>query len=257
MTAWDIAGFLLCVTIATVAQRMTGFALALILLGLTSLFHLAPLADVANAATVLGVANAVVVMRAAHKSMDWPMLRATVAGSVVGVAAGVAVLGWLDAGLVVVLRLLLGLVIVACAVTVLVRTRPLPQRSSNASFSAFGLLSGVLGGLFSSSGPPLVFQFYRQPMELEAVRDTLIGSLAVSSLLRLVMVVGAGRFGAQSVRLSAAALPVSMGITWWIQRHPVGWSRPTVLKLVCALLLVTGAGLIAPSLHAIATRLLA
>lgn len=257
MTAFHIAGFLLCVTIATIAQRMTGFALALILLGLTSLFELAPLPVVANVATVLGLANAAIVIRTAHKSIDWPMLRATVSGSVIGVAAGVTLLGWLGAGLVTVLRLLLGLVIVACAITVLVRTKPLPQRSPAASFGAFGLLSGVLGGLFSSSGPPLVYQFYRQPIELHALRDTLIGSLAVSALLRFVMIVGTGRFDAPSVTLSAVALPVTMGITWWFHRHPVGWSRQAVLRLVCGLLLFTGAGLVVPSLHAIARRFLA
>lgn len=257
MTAWNIAGFLLCVAIATSAQRMTGFALALILLGLTSLFDLAPLPDVANVATVLSIVNAAIVMRTAHRSVEWPMLRATMWGSVVGVGAGVALLGWLDATLVMLLRLLLGMVIVACAIVVLLRTRPLPQRSSNASFGGYGLLSGLLGGLFAASGPPLVYQFYRQPMELDALRDTLIGSLAVSSVLRLLMVVGTGRFSAHAWALSAMAVPLTMALTWWLQRHPVGWSRPTVLRLVCGLLLFTGAGLIGPSLHALAARFLA
>lgn len=254
MTAWQIAGFLLCVAIATSAQRMTGFALALILLGLTSLLDIAPLPDVANVATVLSLANAAIVMRAAHRSIDWSMLRSTVWGSLVGVATGVALLGWLDAALVMVLRLLLGLVIVACAIVVLMRTKPLPQPSSKASFGGFGLLSGLLGGLFSASGPPLVYQFYRQPLDLDVLRDTLMGSLAVSSLLRLMMVLPTGQFSARAFTMSLLALPLTMAITWWFQRHPPAWSRQAVLKIVCALLLVTGAGLIGPSLHAIAGR---
>jgi uncharacterized protein len=257
MTAWHVAGFLACVAIATSAQRMTGFALALILLGLTSLLDLAPLPDIANVATILSMANAAMVMRAAHKSIDWRMLRSTVWGSVAGVAAGVTLLGWLDASLVTVLRLLLGLVIVACAVTVLVHRRALPQPSSRASFAGFGLLSGVLGGLFSASGPPLVYQFYRQPLDLDVLRDTLMGSLAVSSLLRLLIVLPTGQFSRNAFMLSLLALPVTVAITWWFQRHPVPWSRPTILKIVCGLLLVTGAGLIGPSLHAIAGRLFA
>jgi uncharacterized protein len=48
-----------------------------------------------------------------------------------------------------------------------------------------------------------------------------------------------------------------MAITWWFHRHPPAWSRAAVLKLVCALLLVTGAGLILPALHAIAARFFA
>lgn len=252
-----MAGFLVCVVIATLAQRLTGFALALMLLGLTSLFQLEPLPDVANVASVLGLANAAIVLRTAHKSVDWAVFRATVGGTVLGVAAGVGVLGWLNADLVMVLRLLLGLVIVACALVVLMRTSLLPQRSSTASFTGYGLLSGVLGGLFSASGPPLVYQFYRQPMELDTVRDTLIAALATSSLLRLGMVLPTGQFSAHATVLSAYAVPVTMGITWWFHRHPPRWSRRAVLKLVCALLLVTGGGLIVPALHAIAGRFLA
>lgn len=256
MSGWQIAAFLLCVAIATSAQRMTGFALALILLGLTSVFDLAPLPDVANVATVLSLVNAIMVLRTAHKSLDWPMLRGTVWGSVVGVSAGVALLGWLDAGLVVVLRLLLGVVIIACAMVVLMRTKPLPRRSSNASFGGFGLLSGLLGGLFSASGPPLVYQFYRQPIGLDTVRDTLTGALAVSTLLRLLLVVPSGQFSARALMLCAFALPLTMTITWWFQRHPPGWSRAAVLKLVCGLLLVTGSGLVVPAARTIAGRFL-
>jgi uncharacterized membrane protein YfcA len=255
MTSWQITGFLLCVALATCAQNLTGFAMALILLGLTGLFDLAPLPDMANVATVLSLANAAIVLRGARKSMDWPMLRATAMGSLFGVAAGVLLLGWLNANVVMVLRLLLGIVVIACAIVVLVRARPLARRSSNASLHAFGLLSGLLGGLFSVSGPPLVYQFYRQPMPVDAVRDTLVAALAISSLMRLAMVVPSGQFSALSLMLCLMAAPVAIALSWWLQRHPPRWPRPTVLKLVCALLLVTGAGLVGPALQSLAARL--
>ena len=73
MTGWQLAGFLLCVALASCAQSVTGFALALILLGLTSLFELAPLPDVANVATVLSLASAVVALRGARRSLDRPI----------------------------------------------------------------------------------------------------------------------------------------------------------------------------------------
>jgi hypothetical protein len=256
MSGWQIAGFLLCVALATGAQRLTGFALALVLLGLTSLLHIAPLPDVANVATVLSLANAAIVLRGARHSMDWGMLRPTVAGSVFGVGAGLLLLGWLNTNVVVVLRLLLGLIIVACAIIVVVRTEPLPQRSCNASFGFYGVLSGLLGGLFASAGPPLVYQFYRQPIDLETLRDTLIAALATSSLLRLAVVLPSGQFSAHALMLSALALPLTTGITWWVQKHPPRWPRQTVLKLVCTLLLVTGTGLVVPALQALGGQLL-
>jgi hypothetical protein len=251
MTVWEFAGFLACVALATCAQSVTGFALALILLGLSGLFDLAPLAEVANVATVISLCTAAVALRGARDSLDRPIMRATIMGSVFGVAAGVALLAWLSANVVMVLRLLLGLVVIACAIVVLVRARPLPQRSSKASFHGFGFVSGVLGGLFSASGPPLVYQFYRQPLALDAVRDTLVASLAAGGLIRLVMVVASGQFNARSLGLSAAAVPLAMGITWWLRRRPPAWPRETVLKVVCVLLVVTGVGLIGPALQAL------
>ena len=252
MTGWEFAGFLLCVVVATCAQSITGFALALILLGLTSLFELAPLADVANVATVVSLSTAAVSLRGARRHLQQDIFRFTVVGSVFGVAAGVALLGWLSSNVVLALRLLLGVVVIACAVIVLVRTEPLARRSSAASFRGFGFLSGVLGGLFSASGPPLVYQFYRQPITLDAVRDTLVATLAAGSLIRLVMVVASGQFGGRSLLLCASAVPLSMAITWWMKRHPPAWDRGVVLKIVCALLVVTGVGLIGPALRALA-----
>jgi len=251
MSGWQLAAFLLCVAIATFAQRITGFALALILLGLTSLFELAALPDVANVATVLSLASAAIALRGTLESLDWTIWRTTLTGSVFGYGIGVALMAWLSANVVVVLRLLLGIAVIGCAVVVLVRTHPLARRSSRWSFRGFGLVSGVLGGLFSASGPPLVYQFYRQPLDLDTVRDTLVATLAAGSLIRLAMVVPAGQFSARSLLLCALSVPVVMGITWWLRRHPPAWRRETVLKIVCALLVVTGVGLVVPAVGAL------
>ena len=251
MTGWQLAAFLLCVAIATCAQSITGFAMALILLGLTSLFELAALPDVANVATVLSLASAAIALRGATQSLDWAIWRTTVAGSVLGYGIGVALMAWLSANVVMVLRLLLGVVVIACAVIVLVRAQALAQRSSRWSFQGFGVMSGVLGGLFSASGPPLVYQFYRQPLDLDTVRDTLVATLATGSLIRLAMVVPTGQFSARSLLLCVLSLPVAIVITWWLRRHPPTWRRETVLKIVCALLVVTGVGLIAPAVGAL------
>jgi uncharacterized membrane protein YfcA len=248
MSGWQVAGFLAVVALATCAQSITGFALALILLGLAGLFELAPLADVANVATVISLASAAVVLRGARKHVDAQILRPTVTGSVIGIGVGVALLGWLSANVVLLLRLLLGLVVIACAVVVLLRTEPLAQRSSAGSFRRWGFLSGVLGGLFSASGPPLVYQFYRQPIGLDAVRDTMVATFAAGAVVRLAMVVASGQFGLRSLLLCALALPIAVGLSWWLKRHPPAWDRRLVLRIVCGLLLVSGAGLVAPAL---------
>lgn len=247
----QVLGFLVCVALATCAQSITGFALVLVLLGLTGVFNLASLPDAANVATVMGLANAAVALRGKRQGLDWAVLRPTAIGTAVGVAAGVALLAWLSANVVVVLRLLLGIVVIACAVMVLRKAQPLPARSGAPSFYVAGLLSGVLGGLFSAGGPPLVWQFYRQPMSLEAVRDTLVALFAMGSVLRLAMVVPTGQFTLHALLLTVLAVPVVMLVTWWLKHHPPPWQREAVLKIVCALLVFTGIGLVAPALKAL------
>ena len=252
MTAVQIALFLLCVALATGAQNLTGFAFTLILLGLAGLMELAPLADLANVATVLALANALVALRGSGRMLDLPALRQITLGSAIGIAVGVLLLAWLGSNVVVVLRLLLGLTVIVCAIIVLRGNTALRERSSAASFRFWGLVSGLLSGLFSAGGPPLVYQLYRQPMDLKTVRDTLVATLAVASLMRLALVVPSGQFSANALKLCLLAAPLVFALSWWLERHPPGWSRSAVLKLVCALLLLTGAGLTVPALLQIA-----
>jgi hypothetical protein len=258
MTGWQIALFLLCAALATCAQTLTGFAFALVLLGLAGMFHLAPLPDLANVATVLALANAAMALRGSARTLDFAAFRDIAIGSALGVATGLLLLDWLSANTVIALRLLLGLTVIACAVVVLLEAAALRTRSGAHVFRGYGLLSGVLGGLFAAGGPPLVYHLYRQPLPLRTIRDTLMATLAASSLFRLLVVVPTGQFSANAGRLCLLAAPVVFGLSWWLERHPPGWARPRILKLVCALLLFTGAGLALPAaqqlLGAAATR---
>ncbi len=248
MTLSQMLLFLLCVALATCAQSLSGFAFALILLGLAGLLELAPLADLANVATVLGLANALVALRGSSRQLDVPAFRDLTLGGAAGILIGVLLLGWLSANITLILRLLLGLTVIACAIVVLLQTAALRERSSASSFRLWGALSGLLTGLFATGGPPLVYHFYRQPMALRTVRDTLVATLAASSLLRLVVAIPAGQFSANALTLSLLAAPLVFGLSWWLERHPPGWSRLAVLRLVCALLLLTGIGLVLPAL---------
>lgn len=252
MTIWQTALFLLCVALASCAQSLSGFAFALILLGLAGLLELAPLADLANVATVLSLANAQVALRRSGKTLDVPAFRDMSMGGLIGILAGVLLLDWLGSSVILGLRLLLGLTVVVCAIIVLLDTAALRERSSAATFRLWGALSGLLTGLFSAGGPPLVYHLYRQPMEQRTVRDTLVATLAAGSLARLLIVLLSGQFSLNALKLCLLAVPLVFALSWWLERHPSGWSRAAMLKLICFLLLLTGGGLIVPALLQIA-----
>jgi hypothetical protein len=83
--------FLVFVTLAVYAQNLTGFALALILLGLVGATELFPLPDVVNVASIITLVNAALFLyrrRALRLERPlWPVLLSSMAGTVVGVAA--------------------------------------------------------------------------------------------------------------------------------------------------------------------------
>lgn len=248
MTAAQGGLFIAFVVAATLAQGLTGFAFVLVLLGLAGLFDLAPLADLTNVATTLSVLSAAATLRVSRRILDRAAYRDALAGSALGVVAGVLLLGWLSANVMTVLRVLLGVTIFACAIAMLRPGNVLPARSSGGSFRGFGLLSGLLGGLFSAGGPPLVYHFYRQPMPVEALRATLLAALATMGVIRIAAVVATGQFSLLALKLTLFAAPAVAASSWLLQRHPPGWPRETVLKVVCVLLLATGVGIVASAL---------
>lgn len=151
---WTHLLLLLFVALAVYAQNLTGFALALILLGLIGATDLVPLPDAVNAVTVLSLVNAgTFLYRRRPLKLElslWP----AVAAGVVGVIAGTMLLTWLAGAAHELLRLLLGLSIVLCALLLWRAAAPLRAVSSRASFAVAGALSGLMGGMFSAPVHP-------------------------------------------------------------------------------------------------------
>jgi len=253
MTWIDHLLFLCCVALATYAQTMTGFAFGLVLLGLTGLLSLAPLHEMSNVVNMLTLVNAVVALRGTGAQLDWSLLRTPMIASLVGVAFGVFALEWMSGNTVLLLRGLLGLTILACAILLITSTRPLAQVSSRNSFIRYGLISGVLGGLFSSAGPPMVYHLYRQPLPLPLIRNSLLILFAANALVRLSLVTVQGSLKVSSLWLGLEALPVVVILTWLVRHYASADSVKTVKRMVFVLLLIAGFGLLIPVTHALLT----
>jgi hypothetical protein len=248
MTLEQHAAYLGCVVVAGYVQNLTGFAFGLILLGLVGLMDVAALPDVANVVGVLVLVNAIGMFRAARPELDRAVMRPVLWAGLPGILVGVLSLGWLSQNVVAWLKLLLGLTILACAGVLLAQSRVRAARSSDASFAVFGFVSGVMGGLFSTAGPPLVYHFYRQPMALRAIRDALVTIFAVNALVRLGFVAAAGQFRREALWLCLEAMPVVLLQAHLMARNPPKWRRETVKRIVSLLLglvalaLITRAG---------------
>jgi len=223
-----------------------------LLLGFVSLLGVASVNDAANAASVLTAVNGWTHFRLyRNKPLPWQRLRPVLIMGAFGVLVGVFLLAWLSGHNLLLLKVLLGVTILGCGLLLLDQRRQRQTMSGPASFAVTGLFAGVLGGLFASAGPPLVYQMYRQPMPLDVIRQSLLLIFAMSACLRLVFVLVAGQFTLWSAVLAACCLPVVWTITRLQYRYPLK-PNPTIMRRMVAVLLgISGLSLLLPALAAL------
>ena len=161
---WAIAA------LAAWVQTLTGFALGLILMGATGALGLMPVPQAAAITSLLVLVNAVLVLSRGWRDVDRPALRLILLGAFPALIAGFFLLNWLAGTALGLLQLLLGLVIAGSAAQLAARPTLRETRSPPVTFFLSGLIGGTMGGLFATTGPPVIWHLYRQPMPLAAVR---------------------------------------------------------------------------------------
>lgn len=228
--------FLVFVAMAAYAQNLTGFALALVLLGLAGAAGVFPLPDVVNTVSIIAVVNAALFLyRRRALRLDrklWSLLVASMLGTLLGVAA----LAWIIGNAYELLRLLLGLSIVYCAWMLVRRTEPRAAESSPEAFLVTGFLSGLMNGLFAAGGPPLVFLLYRQPWDLARTRESLMFLNGAAGLFRFAVMMPTIGFSELSFDLTIMAVPIVLLVTMLTAHKPPPFS-PIVLRLIVRTLL--------------------
>lgn len=234
--------FVACVALASVIQNLTAFAFGLVLLGLVELMGIVPLADATNASMVLALVNCLAFLWGHREPWPWKDVKHVLWASVAGVGMGLAMQVWLSANASQWLRLLLGLAVMLSAANLLLARRVRASPSPPASFALFGGISGIFGGLFATSGPPIVYHMMRQPFDTLHIRRCLMLIFVVNNASRLLMVAGTGRFSQLSLILCCISLPVAFAVTRICSRYSV--SRQSMIAIAGALLGATGLALV-------------
>lgn len=242
---------ILVLAAATYFQTVTGFGLGMIVMGATSGMNLLPVATVAAIVSLVTLANSAVALPGRMHGIDWRAARAATLGSLPAIVGGVLLLEYLSSAAAGVLQLILGIVIVQGSVGFALRPVQLDERSSDISFAASGFFSGLSGGLFGVAGPPLIFQFYRQPMDPVAVRNILLLLFTITSAARSLYLGVQGRLDAQIWTLFAVAVPVVALATAIGRRYPPPLAARTMRRVVFMLLMAIGAYLVMSALPAI------
>ena len=189
---------------AALLRGFTGFGFGLAAVPLLSLAL--PPAKVVPFVVVLQVIVGVAGLRAARRHCDWRAVRALSPGLVLGIPIGLTVLTAFSANSV---RLAIGLVILA-SVLLLWRGARLPEQGSRLLAIAIGLVAGVMSGLASMGGPPIVVYLLALSHAATVVRATSIVYFMLASMLSLALMVLKGLVDREILLWSIASVPVLM-----------------------------------------------
>ncbi len=103
-----------------------------------------------------------------------------------------------------------------------------------------GVTGGLVGGLFSASGPVLGWFVYSQPLPVAAIRATLLACFMLTTLTRTIGVGVSGGLTATVLSSAAVSLPVVVLGTWIGRSFVPVLSEQASKRLAYLLLLAMG-----------------
>lgn len=232
--------FLALVLFGSYVQTVAGFALGMILIAGSSALALFPLPVTTAVISLVSMVNIFLALhghypRIYRRGVIWLIL-----GQLPFVAVGVALLNYLDASAERVLQGLLGMFILLGCGAMMIRPKPKDVVSGRSAFFAAGVGGGLLGGLFSASGPVIGWFVYRQPLGVPEIRASLLAAFALGTIARTVVVGVDGGLTRDVWLLTAWSIPLVLLATWLGRRFPPALSEMSLRRLAFALLFAMG-----------------
>jgi uncharacterized membrane protein YfcA len=240
---------LLFLALGSYIQATTGFAFGLIVMASVSALGLAPIEVTAFLISALSLLNSTLGLRGGHwrvvnrQALLWfilPCLPATL--------AGLWVLGYLGNGRLGLLQMLLGLCIILSSLLMMVQVEREKEHSGKPSFLFSGVLSGLMGGMFATFGPPITFMMYRQPDAIATIRATLLCAFSITAVVRLSAVLWMQSIDSAVVGLCLLGAPIVIIATLVARHYRLPLSDLAMRRFSFGLLMVSGLSLAASGL---------
>lgn len=244
----DVASIAIVLAGAVVAGFTTGFAgfgTALVAAGFW--YHALPAAMVPPLSVLAAVAAHVVGMLTLRKTFDWRRTAPFLAGGVVGVPLGVAVLAVASPDL---LRTSVGVLLVVYGLLQLsgVARWRIGERGGRPADGAVGAAGGFLGGFAGLSGPlPLIWLQLRGgplPQQRATYQPFNLVMLALAGLGMGI----SGQIDGDVLVVASLCLPATIAAAWIGTRAYLGIGEKTFRRIVLALLMASGTLLVAETL---------
>lgn len=248
MTFVTVSLLLLVIALGTYFQTVTGFGLAMIVIGISSGAELTSVPFIATVVSLISLVNSAVALPKHLHHIDWRIANTTLLGIVPSSIIGVVLLNFLNTQATSILEFLLGAVIVYSGISFALRPKQRDTESSLKSFFIVGFISGLCGGLFGMPGPPVIFHLYRQPLTMPVIRNMLLLMFACTAFSRTFYEVITVGLSKDTLVISAIAVPCVAIVTLLAQRYPPPISATSMRRITFVTLVIIGLGLVIGSL---------
>lgn len=232
------------VALGASVQSITGFAMGLTIMGGVTAFRLADIAFSAAVVSIVSMVNTLIALRRTYKFVDGVFWRSIITGLIPMTVVGVILLHLMSGGFYQALKILLGLVIISAGILLMLKPAPFECRSRPGAVTAMGCVGGVISGMYGAGGAPLAWLMYRQPIEVNAIRATLLATFFVSTSTRTATIAITGHLSGRILLMSLASIPVVVTTTLITARFAHRVPDKMVRRAVFVLLVLLGAFLI-------------
>ena len=241
----NILLFLVLVAGGALVQTITGFAMGLLIIAGVTALDIAEISFSAAVISIISLTNTAVALRHNHRHIDTHYLKWVSIALIPVMVGGFILLNYLSTGYYNMLKVLLGIVIISAGVMLMITPAPYRNQSPKLAICSCGVLGGLIAGLYSAGGAPLAYFMYRQPIELNVVRSTLLAIFAISTLWRTVLAAVAGHLDSSVLIVAGVSIPVVVLVTMLTGRVVHHVPDKLVRRLVFILLIGVGIFLIA------------
>lgn len=231
---------LLVLLFGSYVQAVAGFALGMIAVAIIGGLRLMDIPTLAAMVSFLSMLNAALSLQGSVQHIHRNLLFWLGVGIVPGLLLGYWLMLYLHGSALWLLELCLGLFITVGGLSMSIRPRSWPQQSGAPFTWSMGVVGGVLGGLFSASGPLLGWFAYSQPLSVAVIRATLLSYFFLTTSARTVIVFFDGSLTTSVLVYAGLGVPVVVLGAWLGRRFPPVVSEQTMKRGVFMLLLLMG-----------------
>ncbi len=240
MEWWSIVGVLLAVLVGSYVQAVAGFAMAMIIVAVVGGFRLLDVPTLAAVISLLTIINVSLALKGQTKHVHRKLFAWLALGQVPAIYLGLLLMQWMDGNTRSMLEICLGLFVFIGGLSMLLKPHPWRKVSGPLGAWLTGVSGGLVGGMFSASGPVLGWFGYSQPLPLAAIRATLLSCFALTTFSRTFMVGLEGGLTRQVLTYAMFALPVVVLGTWLGRNFAPPVNEETIKKFAYFLLLIMG-----------------